>query len=317
MNTAISRSHIKPDQGGDDIAAAMALIDEEAKESFWDDAWRGERLKDITEVIWEGFEHENLVELFSMTETAAEGEEITIEEVRGLRVYWFGLGGQIDQSDIDEMVWPLKQNYVGFHVSRHEKKMRNGFSKSASQLQSLAIEQMDAEISARLFRTWTQAIPDGSDYYIGLSGISLAAVETAITEVQDETKDGGVTIVGRGTAINRLMSTLRDENTYAPEQNDELVKMGVVGQYWGATIVKLLNHKDLYERSFFPANEIWVLGKNGSKVGFWGGLVTREYIEQEGWYWHLKGYREAGFAVHKPERARRIIDETLAPGPVV
>lgn len=313
MNTSRTAGRRRVDEA---TLAAQAAVDADARENFDNPDWRRDALTDLTETIWEGFQHENLLELFTTVENADEGERILIEEVRGLKVHWFSLGGTIHESDIDERVWELRPSYVGFGISRHEKKLKNGFSRAAAQLQTLAIQQMDAEISARLFRTWQAAITVGSDYYASTAGVSLPTVETMITEVQDETLDGEVTIVGRGPAVNALMSALRDENTYAPETNDNLIRLGVVGNYWGATIVRLKNFKDLYDRSFFPANELWFLGRDGSKVGFWGGLTTRETLDFNG-YWRLKGFREAGFAVHQPENARRLVNSSISAGTVV
>lgn len=296
----------------DDPRAIAAAADAEAFEMFRDDDWRLERLQDFTETVYEGFEHENLVGYFSEVETVGENERITIEEVRGLRVSWVSLGGQIDHSDLDDTVWDMVQDYVGFRVHRHVKKMRNGFSHNAATLQNLAIQQMDAEISSRVFRTFQDAIPFGNDFYVGIPSMTKPAARTAITEVLDESKSGNITIVGRAPAINQLMGSIQDDNTFAPETQETLRRTGIVGEYWGATIVRLVNHKDADDIPFFPVDELWVLARDASKTGFWGGLTTSEWIDDPGFYWYLQGYREAGFAVHHPEYARRFVLSSLS-----
>ncbi len=319
MNTVVVNPFAGSSQGGDsaDPRALVAEADAYVRSVWNDEAERAKLLFDLVETIFEGFRHENLLPYFSTVENADENERITIEEVRGLEVFWVSLGGQIDASRMTERIWELKRDYIGFQVYELNRKIRNGFSRSAAQLQAAAIEQIDASISSRLFRTLQAAVPTSSDYYIGLPGVSKSAVRTALTEVSDEAQTDQLTIVGRATMIDQLLNEIEDDNTYAPETQEEILRRGVLGSYRGANIVKLTNFKDLHDRSYFPANEMWIIAPNASKVGLWGGLEGMEWIEPGGWYWHMQGVREAGFAVHKKERLRRIEDTNLPAGPVV
>ena len=70
--------------------------------------------------------------------------------------------------------------------------------------------------------------------------------------------------------------------------------------------------KDYNDVPFFPADEVWVIARDASKTGFWGGLRTQEWIMPGDEYWNLKGRRQAGFAVHHPERARRFVLSSLS-----
>lgn len=48
------------------------------------------------------------------------------------------------------------------------------------------------------------------------------------------------------------------------------------------------------------------------KFAFFGGLQSKEYSEQDNWYWHYVARRDSGCLVHKPERARRLIDTSIS-----
>lgn len=304
-------------RGDEDVRALMAEADAEVRDNWDDQSFRHQLLTDLVETIFEGFQHENLLPLFSTVETADEEERIFIEEVRGLEVFWVALGARIEASRMTERRWELKRDYVGFHVYELVRKMRNGFSRRSAELQAAAIGQMDAAISSRLFRTLQAAVTNVSPYYIGTPGLSANAVRTAITEVADEAQVDNLTIVGRRTMVDQLLNEIQDDNTYAPNTQEQIMRTGVLAQYRGANIVSLTNFKDLHDRSYFPANELWVLAPNASKTGLWGGLDGQEWVEQGGFYWHMMGLREAGFAVHKPERTRRIVDTNLSAGSVV
>ena len=81
----------------------------------------------------------------------------------------------------------------------------------------------------------------------------------------------------------------------------------------GNKIITLLDHKDDQDVSFFPANELYVIGKDASKFAWWGGPMTKEYDEDDYWYWHYIFRRDFGGIVHRPERAWRILDSAITP----
>ena len=300
----------------EEIAELERLADIEARENWEDPQWRQQMLNDLAAATFEGFEHESLLDRFSTVETVGEFEPITIEEIRGLEVFWVSLGGQIDQSRLTERVWYMPHDYVGFHVEELEDKVRSGFSRSVASLQSLGISQMDAAINKRLFTTLQTAIPTtgpGSEYYIGTPGLTKAIVDTAVRDVQDETLEDRVAIIGRATMIGQLIDEIEGSNSYLPQTNETILRQGTLeGTYRGAQIIQLKNFKDRNERSFFPANELWVVGRDASKTGFFGGLRAWEWVPDGTDYFNYQSRRKAGFAVHHKERARRIEDTSLS-----
>jgi hypothetical protein len=188
------------------------------------------------------------------------------------------MGGQIDQSSITEDIWEMPRDYVGFHVSELEEKLESGFSRASANIVSLAIEQMDAAINARLLRLFQAAIPDNtSPYYITAAGLSLASLNTAIAEVQDESRSDIVSIIGRSTMTGQIIDELADLNGFTPETNEEMLRNGRLGVYRGANIIRLRNFRNAAGVSMFPANELYVVGTDAAKVGFWGGLRAQEW----------------------------------------
>lgn len=295
------------------LRADMAALDAEAKANWWDQDWRKAQAASIATTIYEGFAHENILPEMADVQTVDEGDTISIDEVRGLEVFWVATGGQIDESTITEKTWDLRPDRIGFHVTELNEKMRSGFSRSAAQLTSLAIQQMDAAVNKRLFGLYQAAIPGStSPYYISGAGLSLPALDTAITEVQDEAMSDDITIIGRATMTNQIITELRDQNGFTPATNEELLR-GILGSYMGAKIVKLRNYKDSRGRPFIPGNELMVTTPTAAKVGFFGGLFNQEWSEQGGFYWHDFGYRNVGMALRKKAWVRRIVDTSRNP----
>ena len=92
--------------------------------------------------------------------------------------------------------------------------------------------------------------------------------------------------------------------------NEALLRTGVIGTYRGARIITLTNWLDDTDTPFFPANELYVVGDDAAKFAFWGGLMFKEYVEDDNWYWHYLARRDFGGVVHRPNRIRRLIDSS-------
>jgi hypothetical protein len=296
-------------------AAAKAAIDAltaEAKENWGDPAWHYAMAQQITETIMEGFEHENLLELMTTVETTELNGRIVVKETRGLRAHWVSRGGYIEASNVRTQSMELRSDTIGFHVYEHEDKLRTNFGETQADLIDMGVERLQAEINLRVLRTFQAAIPDSSDYYISGAGVDLSTLDEAINEVIDESKDDTITIVGRRPMVGQIADQIGDGSRFTPETNEELLARGVLGTYKGARLVYLKNFKDDEDVSFFPANELFVMGRDASKAGFWGDLQSKEWTDPN-WYWHYVARRDFGIAVHRPERARRIVDTTITP----
>lgn len=296
-----------------ELRAQAAELDAEARELWWDADWRHAQAATIATTIYEGFAHENLLPLMADVQNVEMGDRITVEDVRGLDVFWIATGGQIDESTIQDRTWELRSDRLGFHVTELNEKMQSGFSRASSLLVNLAIQQMDAAINKRLFGLYQAAIPGSSSpYYISGSGLSLPALDTAITEVKDEAMTDDITIMGRATMTDQIITELQDLNGFTPATNEDLLQ-GILARYRGARIVSFKNFKDSRNRPFIPGNEMIVAAPGAAKVGFWGGLNNQEWSEQGGFYWHEFGYRSVGMALHKKSWVRRIVDTSRNP----
>lgn len=294
----------------------IEALNKEAAEKWDDPAWRLAVAQQMSETIFEGFEHENLLSLMTTVENAGFNDRITVEEVKGLRAFWTARGGYIEASEIWEQVMELPRDMIGFHVYQHEDKIRTNFARSQSTMIDLGIQRLNAVVNQRVLALFQAAIPVGSANYLSSSGVSLTTLNTALRNVRDESKTREVAIIGRSTMTEQIMDELlgasNNGSGFLPETNEEMVRRGVLGTYRGARIITLIDHKDDQDVSFFPANELYVIGRDASKFAWWGGPMTKEFTEQDNWYWHYLFRRDFGGVVHRPERARRYVDVSLS-----
>jgi len=293
------------------------LVNADAKENWDDPAWHREMAQQMADTILEGFEHENLLQIITQVENATFDARVYVKEVRGLKAHWVARGGYIEASTLQSKVMELPRDTVGFHVQEFEDKLITDFAETQSTLIDLGGQRLDADVNLRVLSLFQAAIPSSSPYYVSGSGLSLSALNGALRDVRDASKVNDVSIVGRSTMTDQIMDLLLGTGSngagFLPQTNEDLVRRGVLGTYRNATVVTLVNHKDADDVSFFPANEMYIVGRDASKFAFWGGLMFREYSEQDAWFWHYIARRDFGGVVHHPERIRRIVDTSITP----
>ena len=297
-----------------ELRAKIELANKEAFDNWNDPTWRREMAVELTNEVYRGFDHENLLSLMTTVENAPFDGRVFVKEVRGLRAYWVARGGYIEASDLQAEVMEIPRDTVGFHVYEMEDKLMTNFAETAQNLVTLAGQRMDAQINLRVISLFQSAISSSSPYYISGSGLSLTALNNALTAVREESEEWDVTILGRATMTDQIINALTANGTntgFLPETNEALLSRGVLGVYRGAQIITLKNYADDARVPFFPANELYVIGKDASKFAFWGGLMAKEYIEEDNWYWHYLARRDFGGVVHRPERLRRIVDTSI------
>lgn len=299
-----------------ELRAKIQKVNEEAAANWSDPVWRREMAAEMTETIYMGFEHENLLSLLSNVENAGFNDRAFVKEVRGLRAFWVARGGYIEESTIKSEVMEIPRDTIGFHVSEMEDKLMVNFAETQSNLIELGIQRLDAEVNSRFLALLQAAIPSNSAYYISGSGLSLTNLNTGLREVRDTSRSFDITLVGRATMtdqiIDQLLGTAHNGGGFLPETNEALVQRGVLGTYRGARIVTLINWKNDVDAAFFPANELYVIGRDASKCAFFGGLMSKEFVEEDNWYWHYLTRRDFGAVVHRPDRVRRIVDTSIS-----
>lgn len=302
----------------DELRKQVAALNEEAALKFEDPAWRRERAQEMTETIYEGFQHENLLGLLAEVENLPFTGRSFVKEVRGLKAYWLARGGYIEASTLHAEIMEIQRDIIGFHVTEFEEKLETNFAETAATLVERAIERMDAAVNQRFLALLQAAIPSSNTVsYIHGTGVGLDALNVAIREVRDVSRTREVNIIGRATMTEQIMDELVGTGNngagFIPGTNEDMVRRGILGTYRGANIISLTNFLDENDQSFFPANEMYVLTTDASKFAFWGGMRSKEFTEDDNWYWHFLGKKEFGGVVHRPERIRRIVDDSIDP----
>jgi hypothetical protein len=296
----------------EDRQKAQELIDKvnaEAKEKWNDPEWRREMAAVMTQSILEGFQFETFYDQIIDVERMGFDDRAILEEETGLEVFFIAKGGHIEASALVSEVLELPRDTLGFHVYEFEDKMEANFAKNAASLRNLAVKRLDAGVNQQIRALVEAAIDGASPYYISGAGLSQSALNQAIREVRDESESGVVTIMGRSPMVDQIT----DFSGFADEALEEIRARGRLGVYHGASIVAAKNFKDENGDSYIPANELFVIAQDAGMFAMYGGLKSKEYVEQDNWYWHYLGRQDFGGVVHRPERIRRVLDTNITP----
>lgn len=312
MGSALLDAHGRSFEERRELKEKVQRANEIAAANWDDPAWRREMAQELTETIYLGFEHENLLMYMTQVENADFNARVFLKEVKGLRAFWVARGGYIESSTVYADVLEVPRDTIGFHVYEFEDKLRTNFAETQATLVELGVQRLDAMVNLRMLGLLQAAVPLNSQYTLQGAGLNLTTLNTALTQVRDESRDFEVAVVGRSTMtdqiIDGLMGSSQQGAGFFPETNEDLLRRGVLGTYRGAKIITLKNYRDDTDTPFFPANELWVIARDASKFAFWGGLLSKEYTEQDAWYWHYLARRDFGGVVHRPSRLRRIVD---------
>ena len=298
-------------------AAKKALNDE--AQANWDNSdWHREQAAILSERWDYGFKFDHLFPTYFEVRNVGEYDVVEITERRGLNVFWTARGGYINESQLKTERYTMDRDQVGFHVSEHEDKLKANYAETIEQLAELGNQRLDAEVNRRMFNLLQAAVPSSSPYYVNAtSGLTKTILDTAIREVFDAVRPNNgsiapVTIAGRATMIDQISDVVTDAAAlFDPEATAEIRRMGRLGVYRGANVVRLQNITDENDLPYIPDNELWVFGGRVGIFAKFGGMKTKAWVENTSDYHHLRSRCEVGGAVLHPEFSRRIVDPTV------
>lgn len=292
-------------------AELLTAINEEARKRWVTgpsgDEFRAEVAAVLTESVTEGFRYETLLNQYINIETVGFYDRVKLEEVTGLEVFAIAKGGDIEASQMVAEEFTLPRDTLAFRVYEFEDDLLSNFGKSMAQLRSLAVQRLEYALWKEVQKLVAASIGGASPYYSSGAGLNQAALNALIREVRDESVTGEVALVGRSPMVDQIV----DFTGFSDEALEEIRLRGRLGTYRGASVITMKNFKDQDGVHYMPANELWVISPDVGKFALYGGLKTREYMEDGNWYWHFLGRQDYGGAFHRPERMRRVIDTNI------
>lgn len=300
------------------LERAKAALNKEALENWDDPKWHREQAAILSERLDYGFQFNHLFGTYFEVRNVGEFDQVEITERRGLQVFWTARGGYVDETQLQSERYTMGRDTIAYHVSEFEDKLRAKYAETIEELANLAEQRLDAEVNRRMFNLMQAAIQSGSPYYVNATtGMTKTDLDTALREVQDAVRPNNgvmppVTIAGRAAMIDKISEVVTDAAAlFDPEGTAEIRRLGRLGVYRGANIVRLHNYTDENDLPYIPENELWVFGGTVGIFAKYGGMKTKSWTENTADYTHIRGRCDVGGMIHKPHLARRIVDGTI------
>lgn len=223
------------------------------------------------------------------------------EDLRGLRAYWQGKGGQIE-SDIlryERTIMPREEMVTAIDLHRDE--ITLDFWGTFQRLQDQANEKLRQLPVMRLVELIQAGITAGTTFGTFAASTLTAAQIDPILEYVAARSKGNITIVGTRPAV-RALSGIGVQ--FGQNVAERIFNTGQVGLYKGYPIVEVENFEDFAGNLVMPVNEIWVVGQNAGRLTFYGTQPLVQQLPRSGFYVRWETQKSFGMLLYGVGRGR-------------
>jgi hypothetical protein len=257
---------------------------------------------DLLNIAWADSMGASILPQVIETKTVGLGDPDYLEEdLRGMRAYWQGKGGQI-RSDIlryERSQMPREEMVAA--IDMHQDELALNFWGSFAKLSDHAQEKMGILPVERLIELVQAAITAGATYgSFAAATLTSAQIDPIINTVKRRSR-GGVTILGTDVAVNQLANVGME---YGPNVLEQIFRTGVLGGYKGSSIVQVENFENFEGEFVLPDNELWIVGRNAGRLTYYGAQAKVQQLRLPSFYFRWETARDAGMLLYGASKGR-------------
>jgi len=257
---------------------------------------------DLLNNVWSDAMSEDIVPQIIQVKTVGIGDPDYIEEdLRGLKAYWQGKGGQI-RSDIiryERAQMPREEMVTALDFHRDE--LVTDFWGTFDNLVSQAREKLSQLPTERLIELVQAGIVSGDTFGIfAASTLTDDQIDPVIEEVALRSK-GNVTILGTRPALRHLASIGLEFGDKVAEQ---VFRTGQIGQYKGYSAVQVENFEDFAGNFVLPNDELWIVGQNAGRLTYYGDTAKVQQLQLPSFMLRWETARDAGMLLYGAAKGR-------------
>jgi hypothetical protein len=251
----------------------------------WSDTLQGDIVRDLIEVKTVGLGEPDYVE----------------EDLRGMRAYWQGKGGQIRSDILRYERSQMPREEIVTAIDMHQDEFNLDFWGSFGKLSAQAQEKMRTLPAQRLIELVQQAITAGTTFgSFAASTLSDDQVDSVLDEVA--LRSGGkVSIVGTAVAVRKLSRVGLD---FGPNIQERLFNTGQIATYKGFPIVQVDNFENFEGQFVLPNDELWIVGRNAGRLTYYGGSAKVQQLRLPSFYFRWETARDAGMLLYGAPKGR-------------
>lgn len=220
------------------------------------------------------------------------------EDLRGMRAYWQGKGGQI-RSDVlryERAFMPREEIVTA--IDGHQDEFATNFWGSFDKLRTQAQEKVRQAPVHRLVELIRAAISGGA-YFGTFAATTLT--DTQLDSVLDQViaRSGRATIMGSPMALRYLANVGLE---YGDEARNQILRTGRLGVYKGQNVVELENFEDFAGNFVLPNNELWIVGRRAGRLTYYGDAAKVQILQLPSFMRRWETARDAGMMLWGAER---------------
>lgn len=258
----------------------MEELAQELLDNAWSDAVRDELVRDIIEVKTVGLGEEDYIE----------------EDLRGMRAYWQGKGGQIRSDILRYERERMPREEIVSAIDMHQDEVELRFWGAFDSLRSQAQEKMRLAPVERLIQLIQTGITSGS-YYGSFAAATLTSAQVdSVLDPVAERSDGDITILGTRVALSKFAARVALE--WGDEVKNQYFRTGMVGIYRGYRIAQVENFENFEGNFVLPNDELWIVGRRAGRLTYFGANPKVQQLRLPSFYFRWETARDAGLMLY-------------------
>lgn len=257
---------------------------------------------DLLNNVWADAMADDIVPKIIDVKTIGLAEMDYIEEdLRGMRAYFQGKGGQI-RSDIiryERAQMPREEMVTALDFHRDE--IVTDFWGKFDGLVKQAREKLSQLPTEKLIELVQAAIVSGDTFgSFAAATLTDGQIDPIIEEVALHSK-GNVTIIGTRPAIRHLAGVGLE---FGDKVAEGIFLTGQIGQYKSYAVVTVENFENFAGSRVLPDDELWIVGQNAGRLTYYGNTAKVQQLAQPSFMLRWETARDAGMLLYGAAKGR-------------
>lgn len=257
---------------------------------------------DLLNIAWSDAMKEDIVPKLIEVKTVGLGDPDYIEEdLRGMRAYWQGKGGQILSDILRYERTQMPREEIVSAIDYHQDEIATNFWGTFDKLTSQAREKISQQPVLRLIELVQASIIGGVTFgSFAAESLTDNQVDSVLNEVALRS-NGQVSLVGTKVALSHLAAVGLEFGDKVAEQ---IFNTGQIGQYKGYSVVQVENFEDFNGNFVLPNDEIWIVGRNAGRLTFYGNTAKVQQLRLPSFFGRWETARDAGILLYGAAKGR-------------
>lgn len=257
---------------------------------------------DLLNIAWQDAMEGNIINQLIEVKTVGLGDpDYVNENLRGMRAYWQGKGGQIlsDVIRYERATMPKEEMVAA--IDMHQDELALDFWGTLDGLVAQANEKL-SQLPVTRFLELMQAGVSSSPYFGTFASATLTDTQVdPIIEAVAQRSKGRVTIAGSRQAIRKFSNVGLD---FGPALQQQIFETGEVARYKGYSVVQVENFEDFAGNLVLPVDELWLIGQNTGRLTYYGATAKVQTLRLPSFYFRNETARDGGMLLYGAPKGR-------------